>query len=139
MSGPGDERSCACFAGNDITEGRLCLAEVQSLSLSASRLVVMSACKTFTGALSRDGILGLSRAFLAAGARTLVASLWPLGDNDTVLLIERFYSALCEPMENGERRSAAAALQKAVIGMVNEGHGVHVWAPFVVYGADDVS
>ena len=75
MHGDGDS---LYLAGNSEADGRLSLAEVQQLQLPSSRLVVMSACKTFRGALSKDGVLGISRAFLAAGVPTLVASLWPL-------------------------------------------------------------
>ena len=128
MHGDGDS---LYLAGNSEAEGRLSLAEVQQLQLPSSRLVVMSACKTFRGALSKDGVLGITRAFLAAGAPTVVASIWPLHDDDTLFLATAFYDELCEG------RSVASAMQQAVKRMIAEGHQVHAWAPFVVYGRDD--
>jgi len=130
MHGDGDS---LYLAGNSEAEGRLSLAEVQRLQLSSSRLVVMSACKTFRGALSKDGVLGISRAFLAAGVPALVASLWPLDDDDTFCLAKAFYDELCKG------RSVASAMQQAVKGMIGKGYQVHAWAPFVVYGRDDES
>jgi CHAT domain-containing protein len=120
------------YTGSEQAEGRLSLAEVQLLQLSTSRLVVMSACNTFKGALSKDGVLGISRAFLAAGAQSLVASLWPLLDEHTCSLIEEFYGALCEGL------SVASALQRAMVKMIRAGYRVCVWAPFVLYGIDEV-
>ena len=113
-------------------EGMLSMAEVQQLSLLPSSLVVLSACQTFHGTLSSDGVVGIARAFLAAGASSLVASLWPVEDVATRTLMERFYEGLLS--EPG--RDAAAALQDAMTSMLREEgrFSVKQWAPFVVYG-----
>ena len=92
----------------------------------------MSACNTFKGTLSKDGVLGLSRAFLAAGTRTLVASLWPLNDDVTSSFVMEFYSALFKGL------SVASALKHAMVTMKGEGYGVEAWAPFILYGSDEV-
>ena len=117
------------LAGGD--EGKLSMAEVQHLSLQPHSLVVLSACKTFDGTLSSDGVMGIARAFLAAGASSLLASLWPVDDFATRILMERFYERMLT--DDGD---TAAALQGAMVSMLSEGARFTVaqWASFVVYG-----
>ena len=68
------------------------LREIEQLELRA-RLVVLSQCDSFKGDLRSDGVVGLTRAFVAAGAHTLVASLWKVHDEATLKLMARFYEA----------------------------------------------
>jgi CHAT domain-containing protein len=87
--------------------GRLEAHELYRLKLTHSPLVVLSACESGTGRISRgDEQWGFTRTVLGAGARTLVASLWPVEDLATERLMDSFYSAL-------NRTSAAAALREA--------------------------
>ena len=118
-------------------EGKLSMGEVQSLELRA-RLVVLSECDSFRGKLSSDGVIGITRAFVAAGAPTLVASLWKVDDHATRVLMQRFYARL---LEGGAVGDATAALQGAMVSMIREARGgssaswsVLQWAAFVVYG-----
>src|SRR5216683_2193448 len=70
------------------------MSEIFNLSLNAD-LVVLSACETARGKLSRgEGIVGLTSAFLFAGSRSVVASLWDVNDESTSLFMEYFYAAL---------------------------------------------
>merc|ERR1712023_525900 len=69
------------------------MGEVQGLELRA-RLVVLSECDSFRGKLTADGVIGITRAFVAAGALSLVASLWKVDDGATRELMERFYRRL---------------------------------------------
>ena len=72
------------------------------------RLVVLSACESADGSLlSGEGPLSLARAFFAAGAGGVVATRWPLRDDDAAFLMERFYAAL------GDGDHAGAALRRA--------------------------
>ncbi len=71
-------------------DGRMTAEEVYDLDLDAD-LVVMSACRTATGPISGDGLLGLTRAFFAAGARSVVATLWDLPDAAAATMLPRFY------------------------------------------------
>jgi len=74
-------------AGDD---GRLTAAEVYGLSLDAE-LVVLSGCRTASGPVTGDGVVGLSRAFFAAGAPSIVASVWDLPDFTGRVLLPAFY------------------------------------------------
>ena len=76
-------------------EGILTAEEVEGLDLRGTELVVLSACDTGLGNIEQgQGVLGLQRAFHAAGARTLIASLWKLDDAATSILVEEFYTNL---------------------------------------------
>lgn len=75
-------------AGAD--DGRLTAEEIYDLDLSAD-LVVLSACRSATGPVTGDGLLGLTRAFFAAGARSVVATLWDIPDVAAGTILPRFY------------------------------------------------
>lgn len=97
------------FAGHAVTDprdplrSRLVLAagggdlhawEVYRLDLSATQLVVLSACRTADAPLGDEGVANLARAFLAAGAPRVVASLWPVDDRVTARFFSEFYKSL---------------------------------------------
>ena len=123
------------FTGPNAEEATLTMCEVQQMRLSA-HLVVMSACDSFGGQLGADGVVGISRAFLAAGAQTVVSSLWNVSDAATLELMKRFYQMLAP---GGSISDPAEAMQAAVVSMIKEGvYEVLHWAAFVVYGLGDL-
>lgn len=112
-------------------DGVLHLGEIYTLQLNAD-LVVISACESGVGKLSRgEGLLGLTRAFLYAGARNLLVSLWNVNDNSTSELMLYFYGALLRGQSKPE------ALQEAKLKLM-EGNFNYAkpfyWAPFILIG-----
>ncbi len=109
---PGDERE----------DGWLQPSEIAALNLEG-RLVVLSACDSAEGSLlSGEGPLSLARAFFAGGASGVVATRWPLRDDDAAFLMERFYQALAAG------KSVGAALRQARLDAVAEGLPAAAWA-----------
>jgi CHAT domain-containing protein len=96
-------------------DGILTAEEVQALDLRGCELVVLSACDTGLGALARgQGVLGLQRAFQAAGARAVVASLWKVEDAATRTLMEQFYTNLWD-----QKLPKLEALRRAQLAVLN--------------------
>jgi CHAT domain-containing protein len=97
--------------GND---GRLTAREVYDLDLAAD-LVVLSACRSGSGRISGDGIIGLSRAFFYAGAPSVLGTLWDVADEPTFLLVSRFYSAFAGSQDKSRSlRQAQLSLIRAL-------------------------
>ena len=92
-------------------------------------LVVLSACASAGGALaSGEGVQGLTSAFLQAGARSLVATGWRIGDRSVVPLVEGFYSGLAR----GE--TIVDALRSAKLAAIRAGAAPRTWAAFMAIG-----
>jgi CHAT domain-containing protein/tetratricopeptide (TPR) repeat protein len=74
-------------------DGLLTAAEVGTLNLNGTRLVTLSACDTGSGeSRAGEGVLGLRRGFVQAGAQNLVMTLWPVADKETSQLMQEFYT-----------------------------------------------
>ncbi|MDP9121590.1 MAG: CHAT domain-containing protein, partial [Acidobacteriota bacterium] len=109
---------------------RLLVQDILRLKLR-SDLVVLSACRTGLGrAVKGEGLLGLSRAFIHAGVRSLVVSLWDIDDESTSGLMVRFYKEL------GQSHDKAAALRGAKLETIRQGAFAdpYYWAPFILIG-----
>jgi CHAT domain-containing protein len=112
-------------------DGFLRAHEVYNLSLSAE-LVVLSACETGLGKEIRgEGLVGLTRGFMYAGAARVAVSLWSVSDKATAELMRGFYEAM---LTRGDR--PAAALRAAQIAMMkrNSWSAPYYWAAFVLQG-----
>ena len=124
--------SLVALSPTEQENGLLIAREVmQSTSLPAD-LVVLSACQTGLGRITGEGMLGLSRAFLVAGARSLVVSQWSVSDSATMELMVAFYKHY---LEHGNK---AIALQKAMqlVRLQPEFNHPRYWAPFILIGAE---
>jgi CHAT domain-containing protein len=116
---------------NETEDGILRADEISGMKLNAE-LVVLSACQTGLGRMIRgEGMIGLSRSFMNAGAPAVVMSLWSVSDQSTNLLMTRFYENLII-----KELSKADALQQARISLIKDGAYAHpfFWAPFVLTG-----
>ena len=122
-SSPVDETDSYLLTRRDIT----------SISVQA-RLVVLCCCYTGKGKVSSEGVIGITRSFLAAGARSVVATLWPIDDEATNEFMEKFYSELCE------ETPVCEALRRTMVLFQNheksEYRSSRIWAPFTIYGED---
>ena len=116
--------------------GVLTAAEIADLDLHNVRLVVISACRSGLGQpLTGEGLLGLRSAFSAAGARTVVASLWDVSDESTAFWMQSFYAAL--RARNGDALLAARDATKAAKAFAHQGkrgETAYSWGAFVVAG-----
>jgi CHAT domain-containing protein/Tfp pilus assembly protein PilF len=113
-------------------DGFLRLNEIFNLKLPVD-LVVLSACESGQGKLvGGEGLVGLTRGFMYAGAASMVVSLWNVNDAATAELMTRFY----QKMLGAEHLRPAAALRAAQLSMINDTKWKHpwYWAPFVVEG-----
>ena len=110
-------------------DGFLTLSEIYGLKLN-SDLVTLSACKTGLGSrISGEGVIGLSRAFINAGARSVVVSLWEVDDQSTAIFMEEFYRLLAQGIDKVE------ALRKAKQHLHHKGYeNPYFWAAFVLIG-----
>ena len=107
------------------------LHDIYNLNLPAD-LVVLSACNTGLGKEVRgEGLIGIVRGFMYAGAARVVASLWKVDDEATAELMKRFYRYMLE-----DDMPAAAALRAAQVELRhhNQWHSPYFWAGFVLQG-----
>lgn len=113
-------------------DGNLFSGEIFNLSLNAD-LVTLSACQTGLGKVSKgEGVIGLSRALVYAGARNVMVSYWSVSDESTSQMMTRFYEDVLQPSTSSYRKT----LQHVKISMIEEKkYGApFYWAPFVLIG-----
>ena len=107
---------------------RLTISDVQQAN---ARLVVLSCCYSGQGKITADGVVGIARAFLGAGAHSVLMTLWEIHDRVSMLIMKEFYKLLVE------RKSASEALNETLKYCKTQ-YDVKYWAPFVLIG-DDVA
>jgi CHAT domain-containing protein len=108
--------------------GLLTSDEISKIKLTAD-LVVLSACNTGQGQILADGALGLYQAFLAAGARSVVASLWSVPDSPTAELMTIFYHNWRE-----RKLNKVQALRQAMLMTMRKHRNPRDWAAFTLMG-----
>ena len=99
-----------------------------------ARLVVLSCCHSAQGEIKAEGVVGIARAFLGAGARSVLVSLWAVDDKATLEFMKNFYQHLVEGKSAGEALNQAMSCMRES----EEFGAVKHWAPFVLIG-DDVT
>jgi CHAT domain-containing protein len=123
---------------NKTDDGWVTAEEIAMMDLKGTELVVLSACETGLGDVrTGEGVFGLRRAFLYAGARTLVTSLFRVPDQQTREIMRNFYRSLAQG------KSKLAALHNAQLEMIRkrraETGAAHpfFWASFILVGSPD--
>jgi CHAT domain-containing protein len=112
-------------------DGFLRLHEIYNLKLNAD-LIVLSACDTALGQDVRgEGLVGLTRGFMYAGAPRVVASLWKVDDAASAQLMKSFYRGMLQ-----DNLTPAAALRRAQVEMMKKKHwqAPYYWAAFILQG-----
>ena len=104
----------------------LTMADISEVQLRVE-LVVLSCCHSASGQVRAEGVIGIARAFLGSGTRSVLVASWALGDSTTEQLMSRFY----EHLVRGE--SASESLHQAMKWMRSNGYpDVRDWAPFML-------
>ena len=127
---PPPEKRKAILDEEDVV---LTMAEVQNAKVRA-KLVVLSCCHSARGHIRAEGVIGIARAFLGAGARSVLASLWAIDDDATIDFMCSFYQHL----KLGQKASEALYQATATLRHSEKFGDPLYWAPFVLIG-DDVT
>ena len=111
----------------------LTMKDVLDAKLNA-KLVVLSCCHSGRGKIKAEGVVGIARAFLGAGARSVIASLWEIDDDATLTFMKHFY----EHLVKGQTASKSLHEAMKMMRESDEFNAVKYWAPFMLIG-DDVT
>jgi CHAT domain-containing protein/tetratricopeptide (TPR) repeat protein len=112
-------------------DGFLRMHDIYNLRLPAE-IVVLSACQTGLGKeIKGEGLVGLTRGVMYAGAQRVVASLWQVDDSATAALMTRFYRSM---LKDGRRPSAALRTAQLEMMKQKRWHSPYFWAAFVIQG-----
>ncbi len=118
------------LASSKQDDGLLTSNEIFDMKLNAD-LVVLSACDTGRGDIKGDGVIGLSRSFIATGVPSVIVSLWAVSDNSTAFLMTNFYQNL------QQNPNKASALRLAMLTTMKKYPQPLNWAAFTLIGEAD--
>ena len=119
-------------SSSDAEDGNLFTGEIYNLELNAN-LVTLSACETGLGKISKgEGVIGLSRALVYAGAKNIVVSFWSVADESTAQLMTDFYRQMLENTD----ATYSENLRQAKLNLIKSKkyQSPYYWAPFVLIG-----
>jgi CHAT domain-containing protein/Flp pilus assembly protein TadD len=124
----GDIPGAIALAPSANDSGLLSAGEIFDLKLNNADLVVLSACDTGRGEITGDGVVGLSRSFVAAGAPSVLVSLWAVDDSSTSELMGELYRQL------QSQPNKAQALRQAMLKIRRQKPNPFYWAAFTLIG-----
>lgn len=129
LTGAGSgESSGSSQSFNQSDNGFFSAYEAINLNLNNTEMVVLSACETGKGDVKAgEGVYGLQRAFIVAGAESLVMSLWKVDDTATQKLMSGFYR------ENVQGKAIPDAFRSAQLAMLNEYKHPYYWGAFIMF------
>ncbi len=119
------------------SDGFLQLNEIYALALEEVELAILSACETNTGgAVAGEGVFALSRGFLTAGAKRVIASQWSVDDTSTASLMGEVFRLLDEQIDQGKRANYDEILRdaKRLVRSQSKWASPYHWAPFILTG-----
>ena len=94
-----------------------------------ARLVVLSCCHSGRGQISAEGVVGIARSFLGAGARSVLVTICRIPDEATMIFMKEFYDKVAKGL------SVCVALQRSMIELKKK-YPISAWAPFQIVGED---
>jgi CHAT domain-containing protein len=104
------------------SDGIITPAEAAAMNLSGTWIVALSACQSGQGdSVGGEGVFGLRRAFMVAGARSLLMTLWPVADETTAQIMKDFYA---EALAKGDMAEALAGVQKQWLAKIRDERGL---------------
>ena len=111
----------------------LMMEDLEKTSIKA-KLVVLSCCHSARGKVKAEGVVGIARAFIGAGARAVLVALWAISDKATLYFMKKFYEHLIRGKKANE------SLNRAMESMIEMEafREPRYWAPFILIG-DDIS
>jgi CHAT domain-containing protein/Tfp pilus assembly protein PilF len=127
QTGSRDTPGAIALAPGNGEDGLLTSTEILQMELQAD-LVVLSACDTGRGRITGDGVIGLSRSFIAAGVPSVIVSLWAVPDAPTAELMSEFYDQLAQG------QTKAQALRQAMLITMQTRPDPKDWAAFTLIG-----
>ena len=111
----------------------LMVSDLEKKCLKA-KLVVLSCCHSARGEVNSEGVIGIARAFLGAGARSVLVALWAIEDKSTMVFMKSFYKHLKNGKKANESLNFTMKTMRETEGFCAPRH----WAPFILIG-DDVT
>jgi CHAT domain-containing protein len=127
QTGSRDTPGAIALAPGNGEDGLLTSTEILQMELQAD-LVVLSACDTGRGRITGDGVIGLSRSFIAAGVPSVIVSLWAVPDAPTAELMTEFYNQMAQG------QTKAQALRQAMLITMQTHPDPKNWAAFTLIG-----
>ncbi len=118
-------------------QGLVTSLKLSGLNLKGTQLVVLSACQTGVVDInSTENVSGLNKAFIQAGVKNIVMSLWSVADKETAQLMSSFYKQMMKFSKNEDKsnKDYAQALREAKLKMINQNLHPFYWGAFVISG-----